>query len=458
MRRTIRGQILFPIVAIQAVAVLATSLTTATLAARRGERQVVDRLAGVVETLGRSNFPYTPSVLAAMRGLSGAEFVAYDAEGEVRATSFDRLREKPPERAAISDAGRLESLGASPTVTLDGESYLAVPMRPASGPRSGSLLVLYPVSSWRQARWEAAAPSLALGLASLALMVGATSLTAHHISRRIRGVEGGVARVAAGDFAPIDPGPIRDEVQDLANSVNVMCGELDRLASTIRQTERERLLAQLGAGLAHQLRNSLTGARMSVQLHARRYPAPPDDRTLEVALRQLAMTEEQVKGLLSLGRNEPRAAEPCRLDDLLDDVALLVRPACEHSKVDFAVEPIEDGAVVMADASGLRAAVLNLTLNAIEAAGRGGIVRLWVEGGGAMATVHVADSGSGPPLELSAELFEPFATSKPEGVGLGLALARRVATEGGGRLSWERSDGRTLFRLELPRVESLVNP
>ena len=55
----------------------------------------------------------------------------------------------------------------------------------------------------------------------------------------------------------------------------------------IHESERARLLAQLAAGLAHQLRNSLTGARMSIQLHPRRHPASAGDETLSVALRQL---------------------------------------------------------------------------------------------------------------------------------------------------------------------------
>ena len=109
--------------------------------------------------------------------------------------------------------------------------------------------------------------------------------------------------------------------------------QLKAMQQTIHQSERARLLAQLAAGLAHQLRNSLTGARISVQLHARRHPAAADDQTLTVALRQLALTEEQVKGLLSIGRLERQPAELCDLRQLLADVAFLVDPACQHAKV-----------------------------------------------------------------------------------------------------------------------------
>ena len=146
-------------------------------------------------------------------------------------------------------------------------------------------------------------------------------------------MQGQVARIVDGDFRELDPGGQRDEVADLSRSINHMCVQLSEMQRTIRETERSRLLAQFAAGLAHQLRNALTGARMSVQLHARRYPAPDGDQSLSVALRQLAMTEEQVKGLLSLGPGRAAAAEPCDLGRLLAEVAFLVDPACQHARV-----------------------------------------------------------------------------------------------------------------------------
>ena len=222
------------------------------------------------------------------------------------------------------------------------------------------------------------------------------------------------------------------------------------MQQTIRQSERTRLLAQLAAGLAHQLRNSLTGARLSVQLHAKRFPPKEGDETLDVALRQLAMTEEQVKGLLSLGRVERQPHAPCELGQLLEDVALLVKPSCHHAKVHLRHRAGDDPLHVMADEAGLRAAVLNLTMNAVEAAGPGGEVDLGASTDRGEVTIEVSDTGPGPPQEVAENLLEPFVTSKPEGVGLGLAVAERVAVEHGGRLSWQRDGDRTRFCMTLP--------
>jgi signal transduction histidine kinase len=451
MRWSIRSQILVPLIAIQTAAVAAIAITTATLAARRSERQIVDRLNGVIDALGDARFPYTPGVLARMRGLSGAHFAAYDADGRVSASSLASLERLPDGLGSMPATVHVDALGDSPEAVIDGTRFLAASLRSAGGARGSSLLVLYPETSWRQARWEAALPPLMLGAGSLGLMVLATGWVAHHIAARIQGMKGQVARIVDGDFRELDPTGRQDEVAELSRSINHLCVRLREMQRTIRETERSRLLAQLAAGLAHQLRNALTGARMSVQLHARRHPAPNGDQSLSVALRQLAMTEEQVKGLLSLGKVERRPAEPCDLTRMIADVAFLVDPACQHARVTLALGEGDEPLVAVVEPTGVRAALLNLTLNAIEAAGPGGIVRLQARSTGEAVAVEVADTGAGPPPELAESLCEAFVTSKPEGVGLGLALAQRVAADHGGRLSWVREDGETRFRLTLPQ-------
>jgi signal transduction histidine kinase len=456
MFHSIRNQILMPLIAIQGVAVISVAVTTAMLSARRGEEQIVERLNGVRDTLGHASFPYTAGVLAKMRGLSGAHFAVTSEDGRVTESTLGALGALPRAVQSARPTDRLDSLGDSPTLVLEGIRYLAVPLRAAGLPRGSSLLVLFPETRWRRARWEAAAPPLALGLGTLGLMAIVSGWIAHRISTRIGRVQQQVARIAAGDFQEFDPGSRADEVQDLARSINRMCTQLRGMQQAIRQSERTRLLAQLAAGLAHQLRNSLTGVRMSIQLHARRFPGPGGDAALEVALRQLAMTEEQVQGILALGRVERRPRALCDLGRLLGDVATLVGPSCQHAKVRLRLGGGAAPLSVLADEAGLRAAVLNLALNAIEAAGTGGEVRLATrpsDRDDRAVTIEVSDTGPGPPPEVAESLLEPFVTTKAEGAGLGLALAQQVAADHGGRLSWSREVGRTHFRLTLTRPE-----
>jgi signal transduction histidine kinase len=283
-------------------------------------------------------------------------------------------------------------------------------------------------------------------------MWAATSWIAHRISGRIHRLEHQVAQIAEGDFRDIALGAQQDEVQDLERSINSMCAQLRQMRQTIGQTERTHLLAQLAAGLAHQLRNALTGARLSLQLHLRRCCVAPSDPSIDVALRQLTLTEEQVRGLLTLGRADGRPHVRTDLVPLLRDVTSLLQPSAQHNSVALELCLGEQSATVDADEASLRAAVLNLVLNAIEAAGVGGSVSIDLLEKEQEETITVSDSGPGPPAMLSETMFEAFVTGKPEGVGLGLALARQVALAHDGSLSWAREGHWTRFRLTLPRT------
>jgi signal transduction histidine kinase len=146
--------------------------------------------------------------------------------------------------------------------------------------------------------------------------------------------------------------------------------------------------------------------------------------------------------------------EKCSIGTLLGEVIELLRPQCRHGRIDLRWQRPETEAVVSGDAGQLTQLFLNVIGNAGEAAGPGGWVEVKMANGqGQIVTVEVRDSGAGPPPDVAARLFDPFVTSKPEGVGLGLAVARQVVEGHGGKIDWSREQGQTLFRIELPREE-----
>ena len=449
MRLSIRNQILIPLFAVQVATVATIALVASRLATDRVEGQVLSRLEGVVETLDRSNFPLTSGVLEKMRGISGAHFVSCDEAGRVLESTLPGLARLPPSLQSLPTRARLDPPGTSPKLELGGEEYFAASVRSTVGP---TLLVLYPEAAWRRARWEASLPPLALGVLSLAPMAVVTGVIAHRLSLRLRSIQESVAAIAAGDFLELDDRGRGDEVGDLVRSVNQMARQLREMRQTIRRTERAGVLAQLAAGLAHQLRNASTGARMAVQLHARRCPIRDGDSSLDVALRQLMLCEEQVKGLLSMDRAKGHSPVPLDAQCVVDEVATLVGPTCRHLGVELALDA-DRPLSFLADHEQLRAALLNLALNGIEAAGPGGRVALSAMSEDQSVCFDVIDDGPGPPHELVTTMFEPFVTGKAEGVGLGLARAQRVASDHGGGVSWMRADGRTRFRLMIPRSD-----
>jgi signal transduction histidine kinase len=250
-----------------------------------------------------------------------------------------------------------------------------------------------------------------------------------------------------------------DEIRDLARSVNEMAGQLSQLQKTVLQTERLRLLGQVSGGLAHQMRNGLTGARLAVQLYLREMNDSNDPSALEVALRQLTLLEAHVKRFLDLGRADTSCREPCDLTVLVGEAVELVLPRCRHANIELSWSPpalARSATQLAADPGQLAGVLFNLLGNAIEAIGEGGRVevRLGRSEQGDRLWLEVSDTGPGPPPEIADRLFDPFVTGKPEGVGLGLAMARQVIQAHGGQITWSRRDGHTCFRCELPaRVE-----
>jgi signal transduction histidine kinase len=451
MRWSLRYQLLVPLLTLL-LGVAAMCGWTARAAANRARQQIEVQVRRVVRTLGESDFPLKANVLERMKGLSGAEYLLVERDGRRTATLAADAAPLPPAEAVVED---WQTLHLGPPVPVGGQTYLCSGVRLAS-PRhatDGMLYILYPEALWRDALWEAVRPPLVLGgfvgLASAALAVG----VARGLGRRLRELERRTRQIAAGDFSPMPLAGRDDELRDLARSVNDMAQRLAQLQEAVQKTERLRLLGQVSGGLAHQLRNGVTGARLAVQLHARGCPGG-DAEALDVALRQLALVEANVKRFLDLGRTEPVRREPCSLAALVDETVGLLRPQCRHAHIELRWRPADGPATLSGEAGSLRHLLHNLVGNAIEAAGPGGWVevRLRDENGPPRnrLVLEVIDSGPGPPAEVAERLFEPFVTSKRDGVGLGLAVARQVVEAHGGHVAWRRDDGQTCFWVELP--------
>jgi signal transduction histidine kinase len=457
MRWSIRTQILLPFVGVVLLALVAMTAWAAIAAARQRDAQTLSQLQSVLATLEHTSVPFNATVLEKLRGFSGAQFIACDRNGEIVASTLAIGTKLPQSLAGFSGSAALNSLANQPTLLIDGRNYFLARMEPRSDASVRTLFILYPVETWTRARWIAAFPPLAVGIGAVLLTAAVSGWLSHRFGTRIRRLQRQVAAIAAGDFSEIPLGTCADEIQGLVASVNSMSAQLCAMQDTIRHSERERLLAQLAGGLAHQLRNAVAGAKMALQLHQRRCAAAPADQSLAVALRQLSLTETQIKGLLTLGRGEQSPPQTSDVKALVEDVATLVQPACEHAFVKLTVNCTDAPACVQADLESLRAAILNLATNAIEAAGSGGEVAMTITRSAEAAIVEIADSGHGPPVSVADSLFDPFVTTKPEGVGLGLALARQVALDHKGSISWRREAGRTVFRLELPAASQLAN-
>jgi two-component system nitrogen regulation sensor histidine kinase GlnL len=213
-----------------------------------------------------------------------------------------------------------------------------------------------------------------------------------------------------------------------------------------RSQERALDFEALAAGLAHEIRNPLAGLQGSAELLAREAEGSAREYAAVIA-REARRVEGLVKELLDLARPAPLRAGPVSIHEVLGDVLALVRGIPGAERVRFVERYDPSLPPLRGDAEKLTQVVLNLVRNALDAvAGRPsptialetGVAALRLRAASGrtrpLARIAVLDDGGGIPDAMLPRLFTPFATSKPHGTGLGLAVSRRIVDAHGGRI------------------------
>jgi len=220
------------------------------------------------------------------------------------------------------------------------------------------------------------------------------------------------------------------------------------LVSRVSRSERLATFGQLVGSIGHDLRNPLGVIESSLFLLRGR--VGEDERVRKHIDRigdQVRLSNEIISGLLDMVRDRPLPLERVPVTALLNCAADSVpRPA----EVALAVQGFE-GLDVVGDATQLRQALVNLILNAVQAASPAGEVRVRARREGSTAVIDVEDTGPGVAESVRGRLFEPLITTKDHGSGLGLALVKRVAERHGGSVGHEACPGGgARFTLRLP--------
>jgi hypothetical protein len=256
-----------------------------------------------------------------------------------------------------------------------------------------------------------------------------------------------------------------DDLQLLQQAIHKMSHELGESKKQIAANERSRLIQLMASGLVHELRNHMTGAKLALQTCSNQ---SSDAEAIAIATQQMDLAERQLRRLLSVQAGSDPSQEPAaKAKEILVTVVNLIRPMTEHQGVRLDVfpplssdDPIDARLFETRIPSGnsIVGALLNLLINAIEAAGPNGRVQLEMKltcpieasaASSSRVTFLIRDNGLGPSPKVAAMLFEPFVSTKPEGVGLGLAMCQRVVHSLGGDISWRRESDWTVFELGL---------
>ena len=239
---------------------------------------------------------------------------------------------------------------------------------------------------------------------------------------------------------------------------------LERRALEAEMSRRERLagLGDMAAALAHEIKNPLNAVSMGLQrlrVEFRPAEAPEYGRFIDLMQGEVRRLNAIVEQFLSLARPLPLKPERLRVDELLGELAALVEADARSAGVHVILSVPTDLPPVVADRDHLKQVMLNLILNGLQAMPGGGTLTIEAARGRDGLMLAVADTGDGIPPEALPRVFDPYFTTKAKGLGLGLAIARRIIEEHGGKIEVESQPARgSRFSVILPLEASRVRP
>ena len=294
---------------------------------------------------------------------------------------------------------------------------------------------------------------LAIGLALLAT-VAAGSWWGHSFIRRIFALTTVTDALAAGKMDARVTLRGRDEIAQLGTQFNAMADRLVELQDEIRKQERQVMFGRIAAGLVHDLSHPIQTIGNSCKLIQRIF----DDAEYRATFRQtvereLATVKRVLEDLRNIARPMPLERFVVDLNVSLGEAVETMTPLAETAGVTLRADLAREPAYMEGDLFAIGRVHRNLILNAIQATAPGGLVVAATEVHADRVLMKVCDTGCGIPAERLDDIFEDFVTTKRRGLGLGLAISKKIVEQLGGEIRVASEVGKgTTFALEFPRA------
>ncbi len=293
-------------------------------------------------------------------------------------------------------------------------------------------------------QWE----SWALIILSVVVSIAISVPLARTLVKPIRTLVRATELVAQGDFSQQIPVKRSDEIGRLIEAFN----EMTRKLKKAREAERLASVGKAAAAIAHELKNSIVMASAYIGLLPKR---SKDKEFLDKFSKVVPAELENWKSLLQEISDYSRHSEfemgSLRVNDLLSHLKFLIEERLRERQValDFRVTPNLPS--IRGNAQKLNQVLMNLVTNAIDAMPDGGLLKIEAQAQNENVTIKIEDNGKGIPPENLDKIFEPFYTTKSQGLGLGLSIVRTIMEQHGGRVDAYSEPGQgTSFILVIP--------
>jgi hypothetical protein len=331
----------------------------------------------------------------------------------------------------------------------------------------GMLLFLLATLSWRDP--ERHMVLLVAGAGAVAICGALLVVLTYTVQRPLVDLQQKIARLGSGDLSvAVSFAHRNDEIGDLGRNFNQMVLqlresrlEIERLHRTqMSRAEHLATLGEMATGLAHEIRNPLAGIAGVIEIIGRDLPATSPARSVVKDVRQeIARINHIVTDLLQTARPHPPTVRRSDLNTTVEHAVMLGRQQALAKSIEIVLHKDATMPEIEHDSDQVHQVLLNLLLNALQAIDANGKISVTLKTQGAMAIVEVADNGRGIAADHLPNIFRPFYTTKGDGTGLGLSLARRIVEDHQGRIDVSSTLGKgTTFAVVLPLQRAAAPP
>jgi signal transduction histidine kinase len=307
----------------------------------------------------------------------------------------------------------------------------------------------------RQLAWGLGLVGVLGSVAGLILGFG----IARNLSRSVQGLRIQL-QDAAGKMLPGQPeillsgsgglDSLRDDMTRLSQQIGQTMQTLHQRELEVMRAKQLAAVGQLAAGVGHEIRNPLTSVKLLVQAALEDGGGGLSAEDLKIIEAEIRRMEGSLRLFLDFARPPKVERRRTTIDAVLSRVVELLRGRAVKQRVAIEYVPVE--VALEADPSQLQQVFVNLGLNALDAMPSGGTLSFAVAAGGSQTvSVEVRDTGPGIDPAIVPRLFEPFASSKETGLGLGLVICQRIVEEHRGTIAAAKAVGSgAVFTVKLP--------
>jgi two-component system, NtrC family, sensor histidine kinase HydH len=428
-RLRLHHRIVIPFAVVALVATSASAFLALSVVSREFESRLRSQLRNTAEVVSFGGFAFNPLILRSVKAITGSDVIAFDTSGAVVSATID-----PSQSALIREV--VEAAARVPPNVVQEiacEHPCLVYYKPI-GDRPGTTVAIVAELTESAAAVDAVSRTILMAaVASLAALVLVSQLVARRVTAPIDELvhfsqavgEGTSRRAREGD----------DDVGRLGRAFNQMLDRLDESKVAKVRNEKLALAGLFAARVAHDIRNPLASMKINTQMLEAEVKRDPKNAALvNATLHDIIQVESVIRDLIELARPGELRLVPADINAVIRAVVRQLDARLTHRKVITSLQLPDRLPQAKLDPERFSQVLTNVFVNAIDAMPDGGTLAIGTRSQGNELIIEADDDGVGVDPGMVTRVFDPFVSTKPEGVGLGLVNAKAVVEGHGGRI------------------------